>query len=135
VILIDANVFMYAAGADHPRKAPSIAVLRRVARGEVEAAVDAAALLEILHRYRAIRRWEEGREVYALARRIVPLVVAVTDEILDRARGLLDGDARLGARDAVHAAVVLDRGMAGVCSYDPDLDRIAGVRRFEPDAL
>jgi hypothetical protein len=38
--------------------------------------------------------------VYALARRIVPLVVAITDQIVDRARDLLDDDPRLGARDA-----------------------------------
>lgn len=134
MILIDANVFLYAAGAEHPHKAPSLALLRRIALGEIEAAVDAEVLQEILHRYRAIRRWQEGREVYALARRIVPLVVAITDRVVDRARDLLDDDGRLGARDAVHAAVVLDRGMEGVCSYDRDLDRIAGVRRVEPPA-
>lgn len=134
MILIDANIFMYAAGAEHPHKGPSVALLRRVAGGEIDAAVDAEVLQEILHRYRAIRRWDEGREVYALARRIVPMVVAMTDQIVDRARDLLDDDARLGARDAVHAAVVLQRGMDGVCSYDRDLDRIEGVRRFEPPA-
>jgi predicted nucleic acid-binding protein len=91
-------------------------------------------LQEILHRYRAIRRWDEGRQVYALARRIVPLVVAITEEIVDRARDLLDGDAQLGARDALHAAIVLDRGMEGICSYDRDLDRIDGWRRFKPPA-
>jgi uncharacterized protein len=132
LILIDANIFMYAAGAEHPHKAPSVALLRRVALGEIDAAVDAEVLQEILHRYRAIRRWQEGREVYALARRIVPLVVAINHELVDRARDLLDGDARLGARDALHAAVALDRGMAGVCSYDRGLDRIEGLRRLEP---
>jgi predicted nucleic acid-binding protein len=132
LILIDANIFMYAAGAEHLHKTPSVAVLRRIALGEIDAAVDAAVLQEILHRYRAIRRWEEGREVYALARRIVPLVVAITDQVVDRARDLLDRDPRLGARDALHAAVVLDRGMTGVCSYDRDLDRVVGLRRFEP---
>ena len=132
MILIDANIFMYAAGAEHPHKAPSVALLRRIPRGEIDAAVDAEMLQEILHRYRAIGRWSEGRQVYALARRIVPLVVAITDQIVDRARDLLDDDGRLGARDAVHAAVVLDRDMDGVCSYDRDLDRIDGLRRFEP---
>ncbi len=132
MILIDANLFMYAAGAEHPHKAPSVALLRRVARGEIEAAVDAEVLQEILHRYRAIRRWQKGREVYALARRIVPLVVAITDQVVDRARDLLDGDQRLGARDALHAAVVFDRGLEGICSYHRDLDRIAGLRRLEP---
>ena len=132
MILVDANIFMYAAGAAHAHKVPSLAFLRRIAQGEIDAAVDAEVLQEILHRYRAIRRWEEGRQVYALARRIVPLVVAITDQIVDRARDLLDGDVRLGARDALHAAVVLDRGMEGVCSYDRDLDRIIGLRRLEP---
>jgi predicted nucleic acid-binding protein len=132
LILIDANIFIYAAGAEHPLKAPSVAFLRRIARGEIDAAVDAGMLQEILHRYRAIGRWSEGRQVYALARRIVPLVVAITDRIVDRARDLLDDDGRLGARDAVHAAVVLDREMEGVCSYDRDLDRVDGLRRFEP---
>jgi uncharacterized protein len=132
LFLIDANIFMYAAGAEHPHKAPSVGLLRRIGLGEIPAAVDAEVLQEILHRYRAIRRWDEGRTVYALARRIVPLVVAITDRVVDRARDLLDGDARLGARDALHAAVVLDHGMEGVCSYDRDLDRIIGLRRLEP---
>ncbi len=132
MILIDANLFMYAAGAEHPHKAPSVTLLQRVGLGEIEAAVDAEVLQEILHRYRAIRRWREGREVYALARRIVPLVVAITGQVVDRARDLLDGDPQLGARDALHAAVVLERGMKGICSYDRDLDRIAGLRRLEP---
>lgn len=34
---VDANVFMYAAGAPHPHKAPSAALLRAVALGEIEA--------------------------------------------------------------------------------------------------
>jgi predicted nucleic acid-binding protein len=66
LILIDANISMYAAGAEHSHKGPSVAVLRRVALGEIDAAVDAEVLQEILRRYRAIWRWEEGREVYAL---------------------------------------------------------------------
>jgi uncharacterized protein len=134
VILIDADVFMYAAGAGHAHKPPSVAPLRRIAFGDIEAAVDAEVLQEILHRYRAIRRWQQGREVYALARRIVPLTVAITDQVVDRARDLLDRDPRLGARDALHAAVVLDRGLEGICSYVRDLDRIAGLQRLEPSA-
>jgi predicted nucleic acid-binding protein len=109
-----------------------VALLDRIALGEIEAAVDAEVLQEILHRYRAIQRWREGRQVYALARRIVPLVMAITDRVVDRARDLLDGDARLSARDALHAAVVLDRSMEAICSYDRDLDRVAGLRRLEP---
>jgi hypothetical protein len=34
----------------------------------------------------------------------VPLVVAITDQIVDRAPDLFDADPRLAARDALHAA-------------------------------
>ncbi|HEY3080095.1 MAG TPA: hypothetical protein VGM69_09330 [Chloroflexota bacterium] len=38
---IDANVPMYAVGADHPLKRPCLAVLRAVARGDLLAVSDA----------------------------------------------------------------------------------------------
>jgi len=132
MMLIDANVIMYAAGADHPHKRPSIALLERVARGEVEATVDAEVLQEILHRYRAIGRWEDGRRVYDLTRQLFPNVVPVSAEILDRARRLLDADRRIMARDALHAAVVMAERLEAVCSYDRDFERIKGIVRREP---
>ena len=66
MILPDANILMYAAGAEDPHKAPSLAMLDRVATGDVDAAIDAGVLQEILHRYRAIGRWKDGRRVYNL---------------------------------------------------------------------
>jgi len=134
VILVDANVIMYAAGAEHPHKRPSVALLDRVARGEVEATIDAEVLQEILHRYRAIGRWEDGRRVYDLARQLFRNVVPVTAEVLDRARRILDTDRRIMARDALHAAVVMAEGLEAVCSWDRDFDRIKGIVRREPDA-
>lgn len=132
MILVDANVFMYAAGADHPHKAPSGAYLERIARGEVEAGVDVEALQEILHRYRAMGRWEDGRRVYDIARSLVPITLPITGEMMDRARDLLDAHDGLTARDALHAAVALLSGATAICSYDRDFDRIAGLRRVEP---
>ena len=133
MILIDANIIMYAAGAPHRYKAPSARLLQRVASGEVDATIDAQLLQEILHRYRALGRWADGRMVYDLAREIFPTVVPVSGDILDRARRLLDEYGTLMARDALHAAVVLVEGMDGICSYDRDFDGIIGVRRIEPD--
>ncbi len=135
MILVDANVVMYAAGAAHPNKAPSLGLLERIAGGEVEAAVDAETLQEILHRYRAIRRWQDGRRVYDLTRRLFPSVVPITAQVLDRARGLLDADGRIMARDALHAAVVLTQGFEAICSYDRDFDRLKGLIRVEPGTV
>lgn len=132
MILLDANVFMYAAGADHPSKAAAARFLERVAADEVEAAIDAETLQEILHRYRAIRRWEDGRRVYDLARTLVPVVLPVTVTVLDAARDLLDRHPSLMARDALHAAVALQHAGGEICSFDGDFDEIPGVRRSEP---
>ena len=133
MFLIDTNVIMYAAGAEHPHKRPSVALLERVAGGDLEATIDAEVLQEILHRYRAIGRWAEGRQVYDLTRRLFPSVVPVTAQVLDRARRVLDTEPRIMARDALHAAIVMTEGLEAVCSYDRDFDRIKGIVRREPD--
>lgn len=133
MILLDANIFMYAAGAPHPCKAPSVALLRRIAQGDVAAAVDAEALQEILHRYRAMGRWADGARVYDLARTVVPDVVPITAAILDRARALMEQLPMLMARDALHAAVVLLGDFEALCSYDRDFDVIPGLVRIEPE--
>lgn len=130
--LVDSNVLMYAAGAPHPHKEPSLRFLESVVRGESEAAVDAEVLQEILHRYRSIGRWEDGRLVYDRARTIFPLVLPVDGEVLDGTRALLDRYQDLSARDALHAAVVMVHDLVGIVSFDRDFDRLDEVRRFEP---
>lgn len=135
MILVDANIFMYAAGNDHPHKLPSLAALARIARNEIEAATDAEVLQEILHRYRALERWAEGRQVYDLARTIVPTVLPLTGEILDRARQILDSNVTLSARDALHASIVLAHRCEAILSFDQDFDRVEGLKRVEPAQL
>lgn len=135
MILVDSNIFTYAAGSLHPHKRPSVAWLERVARDELEVVIDAEVLQEILHRYRAIDEWKAGRLVYDQVRRLIPVAIPVDVEILDRARRLLDSHRHLMARDALHAAVVLEHELNAICSYDKDFDRIKGVRRIEPDPV
>ena len=132
MILVDANILMYAAGAAHAHKGPSTRFLEQVARGNVDALLDAETLQEILHRYRAIKRWKDGRRVFDLARQIFPTVVPISSEILDRARLLLDDYPSLMARDALHAAVVLHEGLESICSYDRDFDRVTEITRIQP---
>ena len=135
MILLDANIIMYAAGVPHPHKAPSAALLERIARGEVDAALDAEVLQEILHRYRAIRRWKDGRRVYDLARRSVVTVFPITADVTDRARAIMDDHPKLMARDALHAAVCRVAGAEAICSYDTDLDVVEWLRRVEPPGV
>jgi predicted nucleic acid-binding protein len=58
-------------------------------------------------------------------------VLPIDEDVLDRARTLLDQHAALSARDALHAACCLLRA-APLCSYDRDFDGIDGLRRVEP---
>lgn len=132
MILVDSNVLMYAAGTAHPNKKASLALLQRIAEAKVEAVLDAEVLQEVLHRYRAIGRWETGRELYDRIRRIFPAVIPVTAGILDVARRLLDEHPRLMARDALHAAVCGEAGLEAICSYDRDFDQLPEVKRLEP---
>lgn len=132
MFLIDTNIIMYAAGAQHPNKQPSVRLLERVARGEIEAAIDTETLQEILHRYRAINRWNDGKTVYDLARQIFHVVLPVSVESLDQARQLLDYHPKLMARDVLHAAIVLHERLEGIYSFDKDFDGVSGVRRLTP---
>jgi uncharacterized protein len=132
VTLVDSNIFMYAAGRAHPLKQRSGAFLEKAAAGTVQAAIDAEVLQEILHRYRALERWKEGRVVYDTARILFPEVLAVTGEVMDGVRRLMDEEPGLMARDALHAAVVVVYGLASITSFDRDFDRVEGLRRLEP---
>jgi predicted nucleic acid-binding protein len=129
VILVDSNILMYASGAEHPNKAPSLAFLKRVAAGDVEATVDAGALQEAIHRYRALHRWAEGQRVYELARTLFPEVLAITGAVMDYAKQIADKDDGISARDAVHAAVIAEYKLEGICTFDGDFDRIRGCKR------
>jgi predicted nucleic acid-binding protein len=132
MILVDANVFMYAAGAAHPKKKQSIAFFELAIESGLDIAVDAEVLQEILHRYRAIKRWDQGKQVYDLARKIVPTVIPIGADLLDSARLLLDEYPEALARDALHAAVCRLPEVDGICSFDTDFDRFDGVTRLTP---
>ena len=132
MILVDTNIIMYAAGGAHPHRAPCLDFLDRFARGEVEASIDAEVLQEILHRYRAIGRWADGRAVYDSTRRLFPQVIPITVELLDEARNLMDGYPNLMARDALHAAAVRQSGAEALLSYDRGFDLIDDFARMEP---
>ena len=130
MILIDTNILMYAAGAEHPNKAPALEILRRSANGDVQANIDAEVLQEIMHRYLLLNRWVDGKKVYELARKLFPEVLSITGDVMDRAKALADSDPTVTARDAVHAAVVGTYKLEGIYTFDVDFDKIPGCRRI-----
>lgn len=44
MIVLDSNIFMYAAGRPHPHRAPRLTLLHRIAAGEVDAVTNTEVL-------------------------------------------------------------------------------------------
>jgi len=122
---------MYVAGAEHPNREPARLFLARVQAGEVEGCTSTEVLQEILYRYSALRRLDLAREVYDLFVQICPVVLDVTLADTDQARDLLLDVAGISARDAVHAAVMLNHGVEWIATFDSGFDHVRGIRRFD----
>jgi len=122
---------MYAAGREHPNREPSIRVLERARAGEIEAHTSTEVLQEILYRYSSLGRLDLAGTVYDLFVEVCPVILLVTLADTDLAKELVCGGARVSARDAFHAAVMINRGIETIATFDSGFDRISGIRRMD----
>jgi predicted nucleic acid-binding protein len=120
---------MYVAGRDHPLREPARRFLERVRSGAIEACTSTEVLQEILYRYVGLRRLDLARDVYDLFVSLCPVVLPVSLADTDRAKQLLDG--RVGVRDAIHAAVMLNNDIKAIASFDSGFDAVKGISRVE----
>jgi predicted nucleic acid-binding protein len=130
-VFIDSNIPMYVAGRDHANRALARRVLAEVRAGKFDACTSTEVLQEILYRYSSINRLDLAREVYDLFVEICPVVLSVTLADTDRARDLLCSSEGVSARDAVHAAVMLNNEVEWIATFDTGFDSVAGVRRLK----
>lgn len=130
-VFIDSNLPMYVAGAKHPNRRPASRFLARVQSGRIEGCTSTEVLQEILYRYSALGRLDLAREVYELFVQICPVVFEVTLADTDRALALLSATDGLSARDALHAAVMLNHEVERIATFDDGFDRVPGIRRIE----
>lgn len=134
MIFIDTNIFMYAAGEEHPNKEPSIKVLDLIAMDEIQVAISVEVVQEILHRYTHLDKKSQG---ISLARKIVALVDRVygveptdiedTIEILDKYD--------VSSRDAIHIAVCENRDIDEICTYDRHFEKVNSLTVKKPEDL
>lgn len=130
-VFIDSNIPMYVAGGKHENREPARRFLDRVQTGKVEACTSTEVLQEILYRYSFLGRLDLAREVYDLFVEMCPVVLSVTLADTDRARDLVCSTAGISARDAVHAAVMLNHEVEWIATFDSGFDRISGIRRLK----
>jgi len=130
IVFVDSNIPTYSAGREHVHRDPSRRLLSAIGAGQVEACTSTEVLQEILYRYSSLQRRDMARDVYDFFTTVCSNVLDVTLADTDRARDLLMEHGGLGARDAIHAAVMLNHGIEWVATFDSDFDRVAGIRRL-----
>jgi predicted nucleic acid-binding protein len=130
-IFIDSNIPMYVAGGARAYREPSRRLLDRVRLGKVEPCSSTEVLQEILYRYSSIGRLDMACEVYELFVEVCPVILSVTLADTDRARDLVCGGAGVSARDAVHAAVMLNHSVEWIATLDAGFDHVSGIRRLK----
>ena len=130
-VFIDSNIPMYVIGGDHPNRDPARRLLDKVHRGVVDACTSTEVLQEILHRYSSLGRLDLAREGYDLFVATCPEVVGVTLADTNRACDILCEMPGISARDAVHAAVMLNHDIELIATFDKGFDQVPGIRRLK----
>jgi len=130
-VFIDSNVVVYAAGRDHPLRAPCIEILA-LAASTNSFITSAEVLQEILNIYNRRGELSLGRLLLrefdaAFNARIEP----VTREDVLRAAEF-DLPPALQARDRVHLAVMERLGVTCIVSADSAYDAAPGIERLDP---
>ena len=131
-VFVDSNVPMYVAGTEHPNREPARVFLAAARKGEYDLCTSTEVLQEILYRYSALRRLDLAEKVYDFFVALVPEVYDVTLADTDLAKGVLVEAGGVSARDAIHAAVMMNHDVEVIATFDRGFDRIGSVRRLEP---
>lgn len=130
MILIDSNIPMYLVGAAHPHKSDAQRLLEQLVSERRRLVTDAEVLQEILHRYVAINRRDAIQPAFDALLGIVDQVLPVDLAAVERAREIVLGRPRLSARDALHLAIMEQRGIAQIFSFDSGFDGFPGIARL-----
>ena len=131
-IFLDSNVFLYAAGREHPLRTPCRAALRRIAAGSIPAAISSEVIQELLH---VVSRRNPRSEAVRLARQaleLVPEVLPVRRQEVELACALIHESDSVNIRDAVHVATMRLHGLTEILTADRHFASIEGVRRLDP---
>jgi predicted nucleic acid-binding protein len=135
-VLVDVNIPMYAAGQDHPLRAPAQRLVLAIANGELEAVTDVEVLQEILHRFLPLGERARGLQVFDHFQRLMAgRVLAITEADALRARALAEAHPGLPARDLVHLAVMQGHDIEVIATADRHFDGIEGITRLDPQAF
>lgn len=130
--LYDTSIFVYALGADHPYKEPCREIVRMAATGDLQGEASGDLLQELVHQ--CLRRTGDRFAAAQAARNVAKLAWWHSVEPNDVQRGidLFEAHDGLDARDAVFAALAINRGIDAILTPDRAFDEIDGLERVDP---
>lgn len=130
--LYDTSIFIYALGREHSYREPCREIVRRAASGELQGEASGDLLQELMH-LRA-RRTGDRLDAAKAARSVARLAWWHSVEPNDVQRGidLFAVHDHLDARDAVFAALAINRDIDAILSTDRAFEGIAGIERIDP---
>jgi len=134
-VFVDTAILMYASGAPHPLRSPSVEVLERVERGELDGVISVEVVQEIAHRFLSLRRPDLARERMADALDLFAPVLPMTHALMRRIPDLAAAYPGLAARDLVHVATCIHEGIGEIISPDRAFDDVREIRRIDPTAF
>jgi predicted nucleic acid-binding protein len=121
---------MYLVGAAHAHKSDAQRRLERLINDRERLVTDAEVLQEILHRYVAIKRLDAIQPAFDAILKIVDEVIAIDRAAVEKAKQIVLAYRHLSARDAVHLAVMEQRAISRILSFDSGFDTVPGVARI-----
>ena len=130
MILVDSNVPMYLVGAPHPHKVDAQRWVEKLLNERQRLVTDAEVLQEILHRYVALKRRDAIQPAFDSLLDVVDEVLSIDHAILERAKRIVFGHARLSARDAIHLAVMEQYRIDRIFTFDSGFDGFPGITRL-----
>jgi predicted nucleic acid-binding protein len=130
VIFVDSNIPMYLVGAAHPHKTDAQRLVEQCISARERLVTDAEVLQEILHRYAAIGRRDAIQPAFDALLGVVDEVFPVDEPAVERAKKIVLGTRRLSPRDAIHLAIMEQRGVRQILSFDAGFDGYPGIERL-----
>jgi uncharacterized protein len=133
MIFVDTNIFVYAVGGPHQRRAEAQEFLLDAQEKDLQLVTSAEVLQELVHVYLPVDRWETLDAALELAQGVCQRIYPIeTDDVL-LARNLGKKFSALTSRDLLHLATSLRRECRAIKTFDRGLAdaarRVIGTRK------
>lgn len=129
---IDTCVPMYAAGKNHIYQEPCRHIISAIGEDKLNAVMDVEVIQEIVYRFQAIGRRNEGIELAHTLLSLIDHVLPISRTDMMHALTLQQSYPWLAPRDAIHVATMIGAGLQTVISADRHFDQLSEVQRIDP---